>query len=312
MVLPRPQNADSNERLTRQFRRDFRVRRQCVSTWLRYLVRNHPGYQDIYIDDNNLTQLPEDGSVIDQILTEMIADENVDENTDIPEDADHPEVVAVPDMTVSESEAQQLRQQLAADPNPQHLTLPDPRATPISEYKTTLPLLSLALPTLFPNGLADYSLPRERTVKFQDYVQYLMKYKDGRFARHPPFRLIVFNTLMRHRANAQAGFMVKKRSNLLNWTVDQLRAAFEEDTEESNSIVNSLRGCLIQSKAHGHIGHHEGLTSPRIIKIWEPRIFSLPQRQLTISGMISNGSFRTIMSGGMVTRMKDGLSHVRM
>ncbi|EED11952.1 hypothetical protein TSTA_000300 [Talaromyces stipitatus ATCC 10500] len=240
MVLLRPQNAETHERLNRQFRRDFRVKRGYIYAWLSYLIADHPGYRDIQINHANLTQLPEDGSVIDQILTEDVANESVDDDTDILAEADNPETVAVPDMTVSESEVQQLRQQLVTAQNPLHLTLPDPRSTPISEYKTTLPLLSLALPTLFPQGKADYSIPRERTVEFQQYAQHLMKYKDGRFARHPRFRFIMFNTMMRQRANAQAGFMVKRRSNLPNCTVDQLRAAFEEDSEESNSIVNSI------------------------------------------------------------------------
>ena len=105
--------------------------------------------------------MPEDGSVIDQILSEDVANESVEDDTDIPAEADYPETVAVSDMTVSESEVQQLRQQLVTAQNPLHLTLPDPRSTPISEYKTTLPLLSLALPTLFPSGKADYSIPRK-------------------------------------------------------------------------------------------------------------------------------------------------------
>ncbi|EED14419.1 hypothetical protein TSTA_106280 [Talaromyces stipitatus ATCC 10500] len=146
--------------------------------WLSYLIAHHPGYRDIQIDHANLIKLPEDGSVIDQILSEDVAIESIENHTDIPVEADYPETVAVPDMT------------------------------------TTLPLLSLALPTLFPQGKADYSIPWERTVKFHDYTQHLMEYKDGRFARHPRFQFIVFNTMM--------------------------RAAFEEDSEESNSVVNSI------------------------------------------------------------------------
>lgn len=49
--------------------------------------------------------------------------------------------------------------------------------------------------------------------------------------------------MMKQRANAQAGFVVKRRSNLPNWTVDQLRAAFEEDLhpeeEGTGKVVNS-------------------------------------------------------------------------
>jgi hypothetical protein len=120
--------------------------------------------------------LPEDGSVIDQILSEDVANESVEDDTDVTVEADYPETVAVPDMTVSESEVHQLRQQLVTTQNPLHLTLPSPRSTLISEYKTTLPLLSLSCLRYSPADKLIIRFPGN-LVKFHDYAQHLMKYK---------------------------------------------------------------------------------------------------------------------------------------
>ncbi|XP_044718785.1 PIF1-like helicase domain-containing protein [Hirsutella rhossiliensis] len=66
-VLLRPANTSSHANLSRQFARHFRVRRQAVMIWLDYLRHHHPGYRSIAIDDERLSQLPEDGSVVDAI-----------------------------------------------------------------------------------------------------------------------------------------------------------------------------------------------------------------------------------------------------
>lgn len=67
----------------------------------------------------------------------------------------------------------------------------------ISEFNCTQPLLSWAFPTLLPHGEAEYTLSRERTVPFPGYIKHLLKFHDGRFARHPRFRYVVFNIMMR-------------------------------------------------------------------------------------------------------------------
>jgi hypothetical protein len=67
-VILRPANTSTDPRLNRQFIRDFRVRRGAFNQWLYYLCRNHPGYQDIDIDQAALSSLPEDDLVIDQLL----------------------------------------------------------------------------------------------------------------------------------------------------------------------------------------------------------------------------------------------------
>lgn len=66
-MLLRPANTSSHANLSRQFTRQFRVRRQAVMIWLDYLRHHHPGYRCIVIDNERLSQLPEDGNVVDAI-----------------------------------------------------------------------------------------------------------------------------------------------------------------------------------------------------------------------------------------------------
>jgi hypothetical protein len=56
-VLLRPANTSSHAFLSRQFTRQFRVRRQPVAIWLDYLRRHHPGYRCIVIDEERLNHL---------------------------------------------------------------------------------------------------------------------------------------------------------------------------------------------------------------------------------------------------------------
>jgi hypothetical protein len=63
VLLRPPESCTDNPRYRRQFRADFRVRRQHVLTWLRFLKANHPGYRYITISPDRLTTLPVDGDV---------------------------------------------------------------------------------------------------------------------------------------------------------------------------------------------------------------------------------------------------------
>ncbi|OQE26052.1 hypothetical protein PENFLA_c007G03296 [Penicillium flavigenum] len=57
--------------MRRQFIQDFRVPRQAVSQWLRFL-QEHVGYRGITVSWDRIQELPEDDSVLDQVLTQDI------------------------------------------------------------------------------------------------------------------------------------------------------------------------------------------------------------------------------------------------
>ena len=70
--------------------------------------------------------------------------------------------------------------------------------TAINEF-TTEGYFSMAFPTLFPTGAADFLGQRFNKVTIGNYFTHLLKYDDGRFARHPRFR---FFAEMRWRASS--------------------------------------------------------------------------------------------------------------
>ena len=59
-----------------------------VQAWLAYLIVNHPDYQTVTIDPTRLAQLPEDGSIIDDVP--IVLDDNEDENNENKEDQGQP------------------------------------------------------------------------------------------------------------------------------------------------------------------------------------------------------------------------------
>ena len=93
--------------------------------------------------------------------------------------------------------------------------------TPINEF-TTEGYFSMAFPTLFPTGAADFLGQRCNQVTIGNYFTHLMKYRDGRFARHPRFRFFALNTEMRWRALQSGRIYVQQHPGDAQLTVDEL------------------------------------------------------------------------------------------
>ncbi|KAI8409290.1 hypothetical protein FOFC_09126, partial [Fusarium oxysporum] len=255
VILLRPPTASEHAHLNRQFRRQFRVRRRCLQEWLNFLSNNHPGYRGITVCQKRMSVLPEDGDVLDQVATAAVTDPlsanlgNI-ENDDV--EPDEVDQSAVPDLLPEDTEMEALRshvlgeergEHLPVRPSTQHqLEMPDIRRTPINEFNHSQALLSLAFPTLFPRGQADFVEPRLRPIKYADYIQHALRWHDGRFARHPTFRFVVFNTLMRAQARAKSSYFVKEyqqRQGLI--TRDDLLEAFQNpESAEAQQLLNSI------------------------------------------------------------------------
>ena len=75
------------------------------------------------------------------------------------------------------------------------LMWPSIGGNPINEFQTEEYFL-MEFPTLFPNCAADFNGTRITPVKVGNYSTHLMKYDDGRFAKHPHFRFFALNTEM--------------------------------------------------------------------------------------------------------------------
>ncbi|KAM4067814.1 PIF1-like helicase [Hirsutella rhossiliensis] len=174
IIILRPPNIEGDPRFRQQFARDFR--------------RHHPGYRDI---------------VSPQGPVEEVVEED-------PSDAD---ASAIPNLQVTDTELNALQSRfLDGTPNPERMTdleymprsaqahhqmpLPSIRRTPIDEFNRSQPLLSLAFPTLYPDGKADFVEPRLRSITYQDYLAHAMRWHDGRFARHKTWPFVALNTML--------------------------------------------------------------------------------------------------------------------
>jgi hypothetical protein len=87
------------------------------------------------------------------------------------------ERVAVPDLNPTEAELDALRQRLNEEAEQrsgqrrQHcITNPPSRATPLSEFNNAQKILSLAIPTLYPYGQADFLKPTSSIDRFRSIL----------------------------------------------------------------------------------------------------------------------------------------------
>ena len=209
VVLLRPKNANQNEQLSRQFRHQFRVRRRVIQQWLDFLIQHHQGYRHITVDQQSLNQLPEDAEIIRDFAVDELDDEVIDNEANNEADSGETEAAAVPNTLAQDDQLETLRQQVHSrvpqdtqlppvQSQAQHqLEIPSIRSTPLNEFNRSQALLSLAFPTLFPQGRAEFVKTRLRSIEYAEYIKHALRWHDGRFARHPSFRFVVFNTLMR-------------------------------------------------------------------------------------------------------------------
>lgn len=119
----------------------------------------------------------------------------------------------VPDTNITATEAELILQGITGQhPIPPGLPAPSIRMTPIDEASSRERIFAMAFPTLYPTGRTDFNAPRQRKVDLNDYAQHLMCFHNGRFGRHPRWRFLIFNILMRRKANLSARFYVSKAS----------------------------------------------------------------------------------------------------
>ena len=112
---------------------------------------------------------------------------------------------------------------------------------PLSEYSTE-GLFSMAFPTLFPTGDADFTHPRRKKLDLHEWVKHLMRYRDSRFATHPRFRFFALNLIFRHRAMQQGRFLFSRSIGNRAMTIGQLKDALAGD--DGPSLASKIVSCL--------------------------------------------------------------------
>ena len=116
---------------------------------------------------------------------------------------------------------------------------------PINEFNTE-GYISCAFPTLFPTGAADFVAPQPTAVTIGNYFKHLLKYDDGRFARHPQFRYFALNIEMCWRALQAGRIYVRQHPHDARMSVEELRDMVGREGEAySNCVLHyvaSLQG----------------------------------------------------------------------
>ncbi len=103
--------------MDRQFRKRFRIRRRVVALWLDFLARNHPGYRNFRLSEENLSQLPDDNSIFNQLTIHEVTSLDglqgpVEEHLAKNEDGLACDEAALPNIVVKESELSLLQGRL--------------------------------------------------------------------------------------------------------------------------------------------------------------------------------------------------------
>ena len=245
---------------------DYLCRRQVVHDALVYKIANDPNYADLERpDEQALLSLPLHGSVADMIpvIIERVPSATSDAARPAPVgpmDAANPfpeennnddgNEIFVGVLNIGSSrttEAQQVRQgvqeilqhPLRHGPHGQNvLNVPPADAqNPVNE--NTPGYMSMAFPTLFPDGKADFNQPRLYDVHLSDYFKHLLLYKDGRFARHRRFPWFMFNTLQRHRTFSQSRIFVKQNHDASRLTVPDIQRLLNDG--DHSLALNMMR-----------------------------------------------------------------------
>ena len=246
--------------------KDFRVRKHKVLAFLRFLKDHNPFYSNVSIRPAQDVDLPLDGDVLHRLPHVTTATGTSD--TSVPSPAPScavlddtvsssyvPDTLAeehnvfVPGAFLGTSELDSIRsgiRELGLDASDGH-PLPWPSSGPAFSEYTTDGLFTMAFPSLFPFGLADYSTPRCSKLELYEWVKHLMRYRDSRFATHPRFRFFALNLIFRHRAMSRGKFLFTRDVGHRNMTVGQLRntLAGNNGAQLASKIircVQSIRG----------------------------------------------------------------------
>ena len=228
--------------------RDFRVRKSVVLGALLWLKHHNKYYRNVNIDYDSLNELPEDGNLSG--LTGIKTSRNVEEDRPLLENDEnsHDAESFVPIAAQKLTELEAVKKSVAdgQKSSPRNIVPWPPRAdAPINEFVTE-GYISCAFPTLFPTGAGDFLAPRERVVTVGNYFKHLMRYDDGRFARHPRFRYFALNSEMQWRALQTGRVYIKQHPRDARLSLDELRSMIDCGGEQFSKRVmhyaSSLRG----------------------------------------------------------------------
>jgi ATP-dependent DNA helicase PIF1 len=208
----------------------FKANQSRIRNALLWLQANNPYYRHIVISEDNLSQIPLDGDVSQQLRHLFENDQRVDNAED---DVVHESFIVVDDPVNNEA---QVRQRL-------NLPYPTTSRSPIDEFRDE-GFIAKAFPVLFPYGNADLNQPRNVKLTPVEYFQFLFQFRDGRFVKDVRFRYFAMNMLNRRKAITTVQLYMKRCPNVPR-NVDEIRARIQTNPEFLNQLMtfsSQIRG----------------------------------------------------------------------
>lgn len=202
---------------------DFRVRRSKIVNALQWLLANNKYFQNITVDSNVISNLPEDDDFT-HIHTVTVSAEVPDDVESMIQETDPYNTnlsrTFVPGLYRTLTEQENVQQSLHQSTST--LMWPNRGSSPVNEF-TSEGYFSCSFPTLFPTGAAEFLGARINNVTIGNYFKHLLLYDDGRFAKHCRFRYFALNTEMRWRALQTGRVYVRQNLEDAHLSVEQLR-----------------------------------------------------------------------------------------
>jgi hypothetical protein len=97
--------------------------------------------------------------------------------------------------------------------------------------------MTMAFPTLFPNGAGDFYQARLGKVDVGEYFKHLLRFRGGRFTQHRRFPWFGLNTLQRVRTRSRSKVFIEHQHDAGRLTAADIRAMLSESDQ---TIVNQM------------------------------------------------------------------------
>ena len=179
---------------------------------------------------------------------------------------------------------------------------------PLSEFKSK-GYMTLAFPTLFPNGCGYFEELRDKPIKWEVWSQHLMRFYDGRFVTHRRFPHFLLNTHERSVAIQRSGIFVKRDPEAGRLTYGQLRALSGQDQQAVFRRLSAYGQSLRNTPAFFKQRRHE--LRAMVDQLGDPHVFATNShadthcpylhRFIKAGAQIQDGSERDPFSAGLTS-----------
>ena len=202
----------------------FKIRKDKVLTALRWLQKYNTEYHNITIAEDNLSWMESDSAELpNKTSNAEVSDKSeTDKHTAKEKEAYENQTDTDPSVYgyITAPDSQHLPQQkddAITEPLAQSfkksnkntsIDFPYVSEIPVNEYDTTIKIFCKAFPWLYPGGVGDYNDYTETNEDIDTWMERLLFYFDGRFARDKMWCFFALNYSIRRKNTISGGYFV--------------------------------------------------------------------------------------------------------